>query len=348
MPSTNNNNEDTWQQDFALLLDQIDKIKNQPPPEIGTTPKELIYKENKLQLFRYQPLDVEQNKTPILLVYALVNSPYILDLEPDRSLVLRLLEKGYPVYLIDWGYPDSTDCFTDLNDYIYGLLHRCVQQTKRSSKSKSIDLIGICQGGVFSLCYAARQPNDIRRLITVVTPIDFQSKNNLLSLWSKEMDPNILASNTSNIPSQLMSQLFKTLKPFQLNRDKYRRLKHIVSKKEKLATFLRMEKWLNNGPDLVSTAANEFIQKFYQQNSLQNRCLSIANENVLLENIRCPVLNLYTEQDHIVPPSSAKALGEHIPADLYEEYELQGGHIGAFISPKTQKNLIKKVSNWLK
>jgi len=345
MPATNNDNEDTWQQDFVLLVDQIDKIKNQPPPEVGTTPKELIYKENKLQLFRYQPLDVKQKKTPILLVYALVNRPYILDLEPDRSLVLRLLEKGYPVYLIDWGYPDSSDCFTDLNDYIYGLLHRCVQQTKRFAKSKSLDLIGICQGGVFSLCYAARQPNDIRRLITIVTPTDFQSKDNLLSLWTKGMDPDILAGN---IPGQLMSQLFKTLKPFQLNREKYRRLKHLVSKKENLATFLRMEKWLNNGPDLASTAANEFAQKFYQQNSMQNRCLSIANEKVLLENISCPVLNLYAEQDHIVPPSSAKALSKHIRAEIYEEHELQGGHIGAFISLKTQKNLIKKVSNWLK
>jgi len=99
---------------------------------------------------------------------------------------------------------------------------------------------------------------------------------------------------------------------------------------------------------LAGAAANEFARKLYQQNSLQNRCLSIANEKVLLENISCPVLNLYANQDHIVPPSSAKALSQHIRAELYKEHELQGGHIGAFTSLKTQKNLIKKISSWLK
>lgn len=345
--SVNNNTHDIWQGDFVLLLDQVNQLKDQKPPAVGTTPKELIYKENKLQLFRYLPMKVKQKKTPILLVYALVNRPYILDLEPDRSLVLRLLEQGHPVYIIDWGYPDSSDCHTSLNDYIYGLLHRAVQHTKRSSNNKQIDLIGICQGGVFSLCYAARQPNSIRRLITLVTPVDFKSKDNQLSRWTAGIDTHAIDFTTGNIPAKFINQLFRLLKPFQLNRDKYRRLNHLVNKKENLNTFIRMERWLSNGPDLAGKAAHEFMTAFYQNNDLHNKALMIGNELVLLETIRCPVLNLYANQDHIVPPSSAQALGQHINPKLYEELELTGGHIGVFTSIKTQTTLIRAITDWL-
>ncbi len=59
---------------------------------------------------------------PLLIVYALVNRPYMMDLQEDRSLIRGLLSQGFDVYLIDWGYPDGADRFTTLADYIDGLL----------------------------------------------------------------------------------------------------------------------------------------------------------------------------------------------------------------------------------
>ncbi len=336
--------DDIWREDFILLMEYFHQ---QPEPKVGTTPKELIYSENKLRLFRYQALDVKQKKTPILITYALVNRPFIVDLEPKKSLVLRLLEQGYSIYLIDWGYPDSSDCFTSLNDYINAYMYRCVQHVKRHSNRKKIDLLGICQGGVFSLCYTALHPTDIRKLITVVTPVDFHAENSTLRLWTKEINVQALSKNTGNISNQLISQLFKTLKPFQLSRDKYRQLTRLVSKKENLDTFLRMEKWLNNGPDLAGVAAHEFLTGFYQQNNLHNKTLTINQKAVKLERIKSPVLNILATRDHIVPPLASKALSQHIKPALYQELALNGGHIGAFTSLKTQQNLISGLTNWL-
>lgn len=351
MPSSKQKNEDVWQDDFVLLMDQFSAVDRQSIPDVDSTPKEVIYQENKLRLIRYLPLDtkpdVEQKKTPILIVYSLVNRPYITDLEPDRSLVLRLLENGYPVYLIDWGYPDSSDCFTSLNDYINGLLYRCVQRVKRFTITEQIDLLGICQGGVFSLCYTALHPADIRKLITLVTPVNFHSEGNSLNLWTKSMDSKVLSNNTENIPGCTISLLFRTLKPFQLNRDKYRRISHLVKNKKNLDTFLRMEQWLNDNPDLAQLAAMQFMEDFYQKNRLHNKELTIAGEDVLLESINCPVLNLYAEKDHIVAPDCARALSQHIKAEHYEELALNGGHIGAFTSLKTQQKLINTLTDWL-
>ena len=114
------------QDDLVLLMNFLDTA-SASTPNVGETAKTLVYQENKLRLYQYKPLKIKQKKTPLLIVYALVNRPYITDLEPERSLILRLLEVGYPVYLIDWGYPDSTDQFIGLDDYINGYLHRCVK-----------------------------------------------------------------------------------------------------------------------------------------------------------------------------------------------------------------------------
>ncbi|OUR68763.1 class III poly(R)-hydroxyalkanoic acid synthase subunit PhaC [Cycloclasticus sp. 46_83_sub15_T18] len=330
-----------WGKNLLLLMEQLEQ---RPTTQLTGCNKELIYAENKLRLFRYQALNIEQSKTPILITYALINRPDIVDLEPKRSLVLRLLEQGFPVYLIDWGYPDSSDCFTSLNDYINGLLHRCVQQTKRHTNSQQLDLLGICQGGVFSLCYAALHPSQVRKLITIVSPIDFH--NSPLGLSIKNTVGSLNRAN-SNIAGKQISRLFNSLKPFQLNRDKYRQPAKLVAAKEKLDTFLHMEQWLNDQPDLAGLAANEFLRYFYQQNSLHNNKLQLANKPVLLSKIQCPVLNFYATRDHIVPATSAQALSQHIDASQYSEVALAGGHIGAFTSHKAQQTLIHKLNAWL-
>lgn len=347
MSEKNNQTDDAWQSDFAQLIKQLSHTSRQSHPGVGETKKELIYTENKLQLFRYKALDIKQKRTPILITYALVNRPYIVDLEPDRSLVLRLLEKGYSVYLIDWGYPDSNDCFTSLDDYINGYLYRCVQHVKRNAKRKKIDLLGVCQGGVFSLCYTALHRADIRKLVTLVTPVDFHTKDNTLSLWTHTINSTLVDNNTGNVPGSLISQLFKALKPFEVNREKFRKIRPLLTKTGCLETFLRMEKWLNDSPDLAGLAAEEFMTHFYQHNRLHKQTLSIGGATVELAKIQCPVLNLYSTKDHIVPASATQALSQHIKPALYQEQALQGGHIGAFTSLKTQQHLINILNEWL-
>lgn len=339
-------NNDLWQDDLVLFMDAIESSSKRSVT-VGDTPKNCLYKENKLRLYWYKPLDVVQKSTPILITYALVNRPYITDLEPNRSLVLALLKQGYPVYLIDWGYPDSSDSRTSLNDYINGYIHRCVKRICRHAQVEKIDLLGICQGGVFSLCYTAINPEHVRKLVTLVTPIDFHSEGNILSLWTKNMDIDLLVNAAKNIPGTVINMLFKSMKPFQLNREKYRQLSQLINQPEQLDTFLRMEKWLNDSPDLAGIAASEFVQKFYQKNQLHEGSLTIDNKDVKLSDINCPVLNLYANNDHIVPPSSTTVLKQHIRKKLYQEKELRGGHIGAFTSLRTQKVLVKVLNQYL-
>src|SRR3990172_2887923 len=75
----------------------------------GATPKIEIYREDNVVLYRFTPMVEPLFKVPILIVYALVNRPYMVDLQEDRSLVRNLLKLGMDVYLIDWGYPSRGD-----------------------------------------------------------------------------------------------------------------------------------------------------------------------------------------------------------------------------------------------
>jgi polyhydroxyalkanoate synthase len=76
-------------------------------------------------LYRFRGDRKPTAKVPIMIVYALVNRPYMVDLQADRSLVRNLLAQGEDVYLIDWGYPDAADRFLTLEDYINGYIRRC-------------------------------------------------------------------------------------------------------------------------------------------------------------------------------------------------------------------------------
>ena len=84
----------------------------------GVTAKEEVWRDGKVVLYRFKGAKAPTAKIPLLICYALVNRPYMVDLQDDRSLVKNLLARGEDVYLIDWGYTDRSDRFLTLEDYI--------------------------------------------------------------------------------------------------------------------------------------------------------------------------------------------------------------------------------------
>ena len=109
-------------------------------------------------LYRYKGRKTVDNAVPVLFVYALVNRLDMVDLQRDRSLVRSLLDRGLDIYLIDWGYPNGADCAVTLADYICRYVDACVDLLRQRSAQPAINLLGVCQGGTFSVCYSALNP----------------------------------------------------------------------------------------------------------------------------------------------------------------------------------------------
>lgn len=325
----------------ASVLAQVGEV------EFGATPKEAVFSDERVTLYRYKGEHAPTEQVPILISYALVNRPYMVDLQEDRSLVRQLLARGHDIYLIDWGYPDLSDRFDTLDDYINGWLHSCVEEVCRRHGLPSINLLGICQGGAFSLCYTAMHPERVRNLITMVTPVDFHTPDNMLSHWTREMDIDLFVDTLGNIPADLMNFCYLTLKPYRLFLQKYVGMLDVVEDADEVESFMRMEKWIFDSPDQAGEAFRQFIRDFYQGNKLIRGGLQIGRHDVDLSRVRCPVLNIFAEQDHLVPPAASKAMAKAVGTRDYSELSFRGGHIGIYVSSRAQKEVPDAVDAWL-
>ena len=294
----------------------------------------------------YYACEKPRYKTPLLICYALINRPYILDLEPGRSLIRDLLEAGQSVYLIDWGYPKENDRHIGLDDYIGDYLHTAVEQVKLHSQQSQVDLLGVCQGGVFSLCYASLFPRNVQKLITLVTPIDTSVENFTLARMVSGVDIDALVA-CGNISGAVLNQFYASLKPLELGLHKQLRMTEQFGSKSAARTFLRMEYWLNDSPDLTARSAAEFAIRFFRDNGLVNGTLNVCGQLIDLGQLTQPVLNAFGIKDHLVPPASSAALATCLKrCSQYTALELNAGHIGAFASSTARRKLVKAVSTF--
>lgn len=315
--------------------------------DYGATKREEIWRDGKVALYRFRGDTTPTAKIPLLISYALVNRPYMVDLQSDKSIVRGLLARGEDVYIIDWGYPDRSDRFLTLEDYIERFLGGAIDHLRRAHKLDAINLLGICQGGTFSLCYAALHPDKVRNLITMVTPVDFHTDDNMLSNWVRELDVDLLVDTLGNVPADVMNHCYLMLKPFRLNLQKYVGLVDILDDKAAVEDFLRMEKWIFDSPDQAGEAFRQFIKQFYQGNGFVNGGIKIGDRGVHLGLVEMPVLNIFAEQDHLVPPASSKAMKGLIGTDDYTELSFRGGHIGIYVSGRAQKEVPQTIHDWL-
>ena len=315
--------------------------------DYGATKREEVWRDGKVALYRFRGDTTPTAKVPLLISYALVNRPYMVDLQSDKSIVRGLLACGEDVYIIDWGYPDRSDRFLTLEDYIERFLGGAVDHLRGAHQLDAINLLGICQGGAFSLCYAALHQDKVRNLITMVTPVDFHTDDNMLSNWVRELDVDLMVDTMGNIPADVMNHCYLMLKPFRLNLQKYVGLVDILDDKNAVEDFLRMEKWIFDSPDQAGEAFRQFIKQFYQGNGFVNGGITIGDSEVHLGLVEMPVLNIFAEQDHLVPPASSKAMKSLVGTRDYTELSFRGGHIGIYVSGRAQKEVPQTIHDWL-
>jgi len=331
------------------LAEGIKNLRNLGELPSGVTPKEEVYREDKLVLYHYKSPTGKKptNKIPMLISYALVNRPYMTDLQENRSMIRGLLETGQDVYLIDWGYPDRSDRFLTMDDYINGYIDRCVDVLCERHGVDAVNLLGICQGGAFSLCYTALHPEKIQNLVTMVTPVDFQTEDNMLAHWIRNIDVDLLVDSLGNVPGDLMNWTFLNLKPYRLIGQKYIDMVEILDNPQQVHNFMYMEKWIFDSPDQAGETYRQFVNDFYKYNKLITGEVELGGQKVDLKNVTVPVLNIYAQDDHLVPPSASKPLKKYVGTKDYTELSFKGGHIGIYVSSSAQREVPPSIGKWL-
>ncbi|AXR77832.1 class III poly(R)-hydroxyalkanoic acid synthase subunit PhaC [Natrarchaeobaculum sulfurireducens] len=316
--------------------------------EVGQTPSEVVYEENKLELLHYEPMTEEQYDVPILVTYALINKPYILDLQPDRSVIRTLLEAGFDVYMIDWGEPSKLDRKLSLDDYVNRYIDNCVDVVRERSGQDAINILGYCMGGTMSAMYAALYPEKVRNLALMAAGLCFAGEGGVLELWGAEdyYDPETVTDTFGNVPAEFLDVGFALMDPVANNLTKYVRFYDNVEDEDFVENFARMERWLSEGIDVAGVAYEEFIRDIYQENKLYKNELHLGDEHVDLEKIDMPVLQIVAEYDHLIPPGASKPFNEVVSADDTEIMEFATGHIGMSVSSRSHAELWPDVCEW--
>lgn len=316
------------------------------PVGVGTAPREHFFEAAPMSVTRYRAETADGTAHPLLLAYSMINRPYLLDLQPERSVVRRLTRAGFEVYLVDWGDPTPADRYLDLGDYVGNLLHRAVLAVCAEHGTDAVHLMGICQGGTLSACYAALHPERVKTLATIAAPIDFQTPGDRLSELVRHVDIDALVALHGNVPGAGLNAVFTALKPFRILDQRYMRLPALSDAPEALTDFLRMERWMYDSPDQPGEAFRTFVRDCYQRNRLIRGELDLGGYRVDLRRITMPVFNAYASEDHLIPPRASQALAEHVGTSDYRAFTLTGGHLGLFVSAAAHRRLYPAYVSW--
>jgi len=315
--------------------------------DVGATPFEVIHRRDKVELRHYKTAAKDRCPVPTAVVYALINRYYMMDIQADRSMFKVFLDHGLDLYVVDWGYPSRGDKFLTMTDYIEDYIDHMVDFLRERSGQPKINLMGICQGGTFSAIYAALHPDKVKNLVTIVTPIDFDTDTGLLNVWSKKMDIDKMVDTFGNVPGDFMNIGFLLLNPARLMFDKYVSFLENLDDKNFVANFMRMEKWIFDSPDQAGEAFRQFVKDLYQQNKLVKGELVIGERKVNLKSIIMPVLNAFAEADHLVPPACSRKFTELTGSKDTLVLGYPTGHIGMFTSHRSQTEYTPRIARWL-
>ena len=327
--------------------------------EIAATPADTVFEIDKVRVLHYRPLTSKKiNTPPVLICYGLFGRQTMIDLQEDRSLVRNLLNDGIDVYVVDWGNPTRADQYLTFDDYIDLYLGSCVEHVVEANSGKPITLFGICEGGTFAASLAALRPELFAGLALAITPIDFHGEQEsfwrgegFLNSWIGNLDRDdvdLLIDTYGMLPGSMTGAVFSSLTPIA-SMTKYNvGLAAMDGDEPAILNFLRMEKWIADRPDHPGEAARQWLNELYRENRLANGTFEVLGETVDLSRISCPVMNIYAEQDHIIPVSCSKALGKFVKEELYEEIGFPGGHVGVFVSRKAQGVVADGILDWVK
>lgn len=317
-------------------------------PAVEPTPFGVIYEENKTRLRHYEPAD-EPNGTPVLIVYAFINTPAILDLSESRSIVGHFLDAGMDVTVVDWGRPSRLDVHLTLDDYVGRYLDNCVTAACEHASTAEVHLVGISTGSPLAATYAALNPDRVASLTLQGPPLEFDASGGMLDFEPlvEAIDPDCVVESLGNLPKELMDAGFSLRKPVDYQ------VSDLVDFWDNLEdeTYVehtgRVMRWSSFGPDLAGATYSQFVEEFLRQNKLLEDCLTIRDEPVELDSIDMPVALILGEDDAFVPHEASLPFLDAIPSEETTVFWLPGDHVETLVGEQAHEEHWPAIVDWI-
>lgn len=313
---------------------------------INRTQSEIIEMRGRFKLLHYKSDFPSKYKTPLLIVYSLINRHYILDLLPKSSVIKNLQSQGFDIYATDWGTPASYDKDLSLARYAEEYVENAVEKIKEITGSEKVSLFGYCWGGLFALIYSATNHDNVKNLILHATPVDMEKQKTTIENWASHLNADNLVDTFGNVPGWLLNFAFFLRNPIE-NILKYPKYFSEPRTLDEIMQFFTTETWLYDSTPIIGEVYREIVDQIYRQNLLIKNKMRVDADIINLKDITIPVLNIVGTKDDLVPPSSSKTIMDVIGSSDKKLIEFPTGHVGLCISQAAHEKLWPEVGKWL-
>jgi polyhydroxyalkanoate synthase len=337
---------------FNRTLAAIRAVGKSPSYPVGLTPKEEIWSLHRLRLYRYVPrVPVDQRQPiPILLVYAVITRPFIMDLRPGKSFVEFMLDRGFDVYLIDWGEPGPEDKSIAFDDYAGEYLPRAIRRVLADSGADQLNLLGYCIGSIIALQYVALNPEGpVRNLVVLTAPVDQSAAtDSKFSVWLDErwFDVDRVVDGMGNLPTVWIKTAAQMLKPVANYVGAYVSLWERADDPKAVQSWQAMHRWVHDGIDLPAETFRQWVRDYVRGNALLTGEHCVRGRTVDLSRITIPILNVLAEYDHIVPIAQSLPLADLVGSTDVQTEVLKAGHVGIMSGKHSKDFLWPLVADW--
>jgi polyhydroxyalkanoate synthase len=312
------------------------------------TPFEVVYRENKLELRRYEP-EERKHDVPVFLTYPLINEPSILDFRPDRSVVRQFLESGFEVYLVDWGDYTTLDAALTLDDFVDRYLRNCVDAAFERSEADTVHLHGYSTGAPLAVAYAALSPENVRTLVLQGPPLDYHTEGGFFDFGElvRSHDPETLVELFGTVPAPILDLGLSIRKPVEYTLGAPRRLYDNFDDEEFVEDFARRAGWAIGGMDVPGETYRGIVEELFEENALMENELVLNGEHVDLDALEMPVLLVVGAEDKFVPSGAYMPFLDRVPSSDTEVIEFPTTHVGLSVAPEAHEEGWPRVREWL-
>ncbi|MEW5423127.1 class I poly(R)-hydroxyalkanoic acid synthase [Amorphus sp. 3PC139-8] len=301
---------------------------------LATTPGKVVAENDVRQLIQYSPTTETVKKKPILVVPPWINKFYILDLNPEKSFIKWMLDQGYTVFVVSWVNPDARLAEKSFEDYMREGILDSLDLVQKATGEDKIDLIGYCVGGTLTgvtLAYMAATGDTRADTVTfLATQVDFTHAGDLKVF----VDPEQLMSLEAHMREKGFLEGERMASAFNMLRSNDLIWPYVVNNYVKGEEPFPFDLLYWNSDSTRMPAANHsfYLRNFYLENRFTKGTLDLGGKRLSLSDVKIPVYNLATREDHIAPARSVFEGSRHFGGDV--RFTVSGsGHIAGVVNP---------------
>jgi polyhydroxyalkanoate synthase len=315
---------------------------------IGPTPSDVAWEDDRVRLRRYRRERTPTLGPPVLAFLGLVGRSYVFDLWKGNSIVELLMDRGFDVFVLDWGEPDERDAGNTLETYLQSYFPRALRAVLDESGAEQVNALSYCMGGNLALHALAGQPAlPIRSLVTMATPVDFRHLGPLIDLLREgRIEPESMLDENGNVPGALVRQSFKLRKPTG-DLVQYVNLWQHLWNDDYMEGYQAIGRFLNDHVPVPGAIFRQVAEQWVQGNGFMEDTLRLGGRKVSLADISIPILGVVADRDDIVPEEATTPLVEVLSGADVELMHLDAGHASLTSGRKAVKVVLPHVFEWI-